>query len=270
MNNLSYVYSKLSGIRKSLNSPTEIEIYQRGTKKYKAVKVYPIEAKEYFDKYNKYLAQLKEKIPNLYDEFLERSLQKESGWDNFLSHEQMAVLRMDLDNIFEIKEAHEILVNQPINIIELAEINLERIFKKFHKVALELRDRYSDKSTITLVNEYDVQDLLRGLLRLYFDDIRPEEYSPSNSGSTSRIDFLLKEEKIGIEVKMTNENLKDKQLGEQILIDIGRYQEHPDCSKLFVFIYDKNDYIKNKRGLIRDIEKNSSNEFPIRVYICPD
>ena len=69
---------------------------------------------------------------------------------------------------------------------------------------------------------------------------------------------------------MTNENLKDKQLGEQILIDIGRYQEHPNCSKLFVFIYDKGDFVKNKKGLKRDLEAQSKDTFPIKIYINPD
>lgn len=41
-----------------------------------------------------------------------------------------------------------------------------------------------------------MQDLLNALLRLYFYDIRPEEYTPSYAGKTARVDFLLKNEKI--------------------------------------------------------------------------
>ena len=52
-------------------------------------------------------------------------------------------------------------------------------------------------------DEYDVQDLLNALLRLNFDDVRPEEYTPSYAGSSTRVDFLLKKEKIVIEVKKT-------------------------------------------------------------------
>ena len=38
---------------------------------------------------------------------------------------------------------------------------------------------------------------------LYFDDIRAEEWTPSYAGKCARVDFLLKNEKIVIEVKKT-------------------------------------------------------------------
>jgi hypothetical protein len=68
---------------------------------------------------------------------------------------------------------------------------------------------------------------------------------------------------------MTNEKLKERHLGEQILIDIGRYIEHPDCNCLYVFIYDKLDFVRNKQGLIRDLESKTTEEFKIRVIITP-
>ena len=52
-------------------------------------------------------------------------------------------------------------------------------------------------------NEYDVQDLLRGILAGLFDDVRNEESTPSHAGLTSRTDPLLKNEQIIIETKMT-------------------------------------------------------------------
>ena len=37
---------------------------------------------------------------------------------------------------------------------------LERVFSRFHKVARQLRDRYNNKPTLEIEDEYDVQDLL--------------------------------------------------------------------------------------------------------------
>jgi hypothetical protein len=57
-------------------------------------------------------------------------------------------------------------------------------------------------------------------LRLHFDDIRPEEWTPSYVSSSSRMDFLLKDIKTVIEVKLANDKLKDKKIGEQRIIEI--------------------------------------------------
>ena len=79
--------------------------------------------------------------------------------------------------------------------------NLELIFSRFHKVARQLRSRYNGRKTLEIEDEYDTQDLLHALLQLYFNDIRAEEWTPSYAGGCARMDFLLKNEKIVIEVK---------------------------------------------------------------------
>ena len=81
------------------------------------------------------------------------------------------------------------------------EVILERIFMRFYKIARQLRNRHGNRQTLSIEDEYDVQDLLHALLHLYFDDIRPEEWTPSYAGKSARVDFLLKNEKTVIEVK---------------------------------------------------------------------
>lgn len=145
---------------------------------------------------------------------------------------------------------------------------LFRIFNRFHKCTRELRRRYNDRNTIDVKDEYDVQDVLRVLLKLYFEDIRPEEYTPSYAGSSSRVDFLLKKEKVVIEVKKTRPSLKAKELGNQLIEDIARYKSHPDCESLICFVYDPDGYITNPRGLENDLSTNEG--FIIKVIIRPE
>jgi hypothetical protein len=147
---------------------------------------------------------------------------------------------------------------------------LTNLFSKFHRIAQTLRNRHKNKPTLIIQDEYDVQDLLRALLKEHFDDVRDEDYVPSYAGSNSRVDFVLKNEKIVIEVKMTNDKLKDKEVGGQLLIDIGRYKNHPDCKLLILFIYDKGDLIVNKPGLIKDLNGMTSNGLSIRTFINPE
>jgi hypothetical protein len=147
--------------------------------------------------------------------------------------------------------------------------SLERVFKNFHKVAVKLRERRENRPTITIGDEYDAQDLLYSLLQLYFEDVRKEESNISNAGSNTRLDFLLKNENIVIEVKMTNEKLRDKKICDELLLDIARYKSHPNCKTLVIFIYDKGDYLENKGGVIKDLEKHKTAEMDVKIYIMP-
>ncbi|OAT55064.1 PD-(D/E)XK nuclease domain-containing protein [Providencia heimbachae] len=143
---------------------------------------------------------------------------------------------------------------------------INKICSRFHHVSRQLQARYNDRNTLDIDDEYDVQDLLHSLLKIDFDDIRPEEYSPSYASSSSRVDFLLKEQKIIIEVKKTRKSLKTKEIAEQLIVDIARYNEHPDCELLIFFIYDPDAKISNPMGLIRDLEKSNHK---VKIIINP-
>ena len=146
---------------------------------------------------------------------------------------------------------------------------LKRICSKFHLIVRKLRNRYNSRETLDVTDEYDVQDLLYALLPLYFDDVRPEEWTPSYAGKSARMDFLLKIEKVVVEVKMTRKGLADKELGDQLIVDIERYKEHPDCDILICFIYDPEDRITNSQGLIRDLQSQSKEDLEVVVFINP-
>lgn len=146
---------------------------------------------------------------------------------------------------------------------------LTKLFERFHIVARQLRRRHDGRPTMEINDEYDVQDLLHGLLRIDFDDVRPEEWTPSYAGASNRMDFLLKEDEIAIEVKMTRDGLKDKELGEQLIIDIAKYQSHPNCKCLYCFVYDPDGNVRNPRGLEKDLAELGKG-FPVKVFIRPE
>jgi hypothetical protein len=145
---------------------------------------------------------------------------------------------------------------------------LEQLLKRFHDVARQLRRRHNERETLNIKDEYDVQDLLHALLKTIFNDVRPEESSPSYAGASSRIDFLLKKEQIVIEVKMASSSLKDKIIGEQLIIDMKRYQTHPDCKTLVCFVYDPEGYIKNPIALENDLSGKQDN-INVHLFIVP-
>ena len=136
---------------------------------------------------------------------------------------------------------------------------LENLLRRFHLVAHQLTQRHDGRRTLLINDEYDVQDLLHALLLTLFDDVRPEDPVPNHAGKSSRMDFLLKKEKIMVEAKMTREDLRDTKIGEQLIIDIERYRSRVDCQTLVCFVYDPGHYLKNPKGLEGDLSRKHDN-----------
>jgi len=147
-------------------------------------------------------------------------------------------------------------------------LRVETLLSRFHLVAHQIKRRHDSRDSFIVRDEYDVQDLLHSLLTIFFDDIRPEEYTPSYAGSSSRVDLLLKSEKIVIETKCASQKLTDKPIGEQLIIDIKRYQAHPDCRTLICFVYDPDAWLKNPRGLEKDLS-GKNGDLDVKVHVCP-
>jgi hypothetical protein len=134
---------------------------------------------------------------------------------------------------------------------------IERICRNFPEFLVPLSGRARGRVNLVIEDEYDVQDVMHGILRLFFDDVRPEDYVPEYAASRSRVDFLLKSEGIVIEAKMTRPGLGAKEVGEQLIIDIARYKSHPDCRALVAFVYDPDRRIRNRRVLENDLTRKS-------------
>lgn len=145
---------------------------------------------------------------------------------------------------------------------------LDQIVLKFHAVAVQLRSRHAERQTLDVNDEYDVQDLMHALLRLYFDDVRPEEWVPSYAGASSRTDFLLPQIDTVIETKKTRAGLNAKSVGEQLIIDIARYKKHPQCRRLVCFVYDPEGRIANPSGIESDLN-SGDHGIEVRVSILP-
>jgi hypothetical protein len=167
------------------------------------------------------------------------------------------------------KVAESILLPYKTSIeIDKASQLIESVLERFPVVAREISRRHGNRPSFEIRDEYDVQDFLRGLLRIFFDDIRDEEWTPSYAGASARMDLLLKNEQIVIEVKMARRGLGEKQIREQLIIDKAYYKQHKDCKKLYCFIYDPEGRIKNPRGFEKDLSDRTG-DFETKVLIVP-
>ena len=148
------------------------------------------------------------------------------------------------------------------------DIELRTIAERFYLVVRQIRDRHDARTTLEINDEYDVQDLFHTLLTLHYNDIRKEEWVPSYAGGSSRTDFYLPEIETLVEIKKTRQGLGPKELGEQLIIDIARYQRHPGCRKIFCFVYDPDGRIANPTGIETDLTRVEE-DVRVEVLIVP-
>jgi hypothetical protein len=140
--------------------------------------------------------------------------------------------------------------------------------RRFYLFARQIQSRREKRASIEFKDEYDVQDALHALLRLHFDDIRPEECTPSYAGNTSRMDFILKRQQVVVEVKMTRKGLDQKEVVNQLTVDKERYRTHPDCRALVCFIYDPAGICTNPAALEDDVSVPEG-DFRVVVVVAP-
>jgi hypothetical protein len=140
--------------------------------------------------------------------------------------------------------------------------------RRFPLLVADLGQRHAGRKPFELVDEFDVQDLFRALLRVHFDDVRPEEWNPSYGGVSSRSDLLIKSERIVIETKMTRKNLGQNEVIEELTVDKAQYRIHPDCGTLVCFVYDPAHRLSNPSALEADLSGVDA-DFTTKVVVSP-
>ena len=139
---------------------------------------------------------------------------------------------------------------------------------RFHSVARQLRLRGEYRATLAVEDEFDAQDLLHALLRIQFDNIETDEWTPSYSSGTPRTTLLLNDGRLAVIVKKTRPGLNAKDLTDQLRIDAERYRSYGCCRTLLCFMYDPEGRIGNPRGLEASLT-SVTDSFVIDVLVAP-
>lgn len=140
------------------------------------------------------------------------------------------------------------------------------MLRRLPHAARSLQLRRHGRDGLSVVDEYDVQDLAESALRLMYADVRPEERGPSSAGSSSQIDLLVKAERCAVEIKVTRAGRAEKHLKPEVLVDIHDYQHHPTVSTLVVLVYDLAGTISNAEGFEQDLSR-SEDQLDVRVVV---
>jgi len=140
---------------------------------------------------------------------------------------------------------------------------------RFLNVERELEVRREKRPTLEVTDEYDAQDLMRSLLAIFFEDVRPEDVAPITAGASSRVDFVLPDFELAIELKFARDSMDAKSLGEELIVDRERYAARQGVRHLLCLAFDHRGRLRNPRGLERDLSRDSSSEgfaVTVRIY----
>ncbi len=152
-----------------------------------------------------------------------------------------AVARLDIDiQLLILLEDFEkkLLTVKYIN-IEAEEI-VRQILNNFSNAVQKITtNRRQGHSPFIISDEYDVQDILYVILKPLFPNLRAEDPIPIVGAKSTKIDLILREEKILIEAKMIKQSdNNEKHFIEQLKVDIESYHSCQWLDKLFCFVYD--------------------------------
>lgn len=124
-----------------------------------------------------------------------------------------------------------------------------------------------DRTGLQVEDEYDVQRILHAICVTVFEEVEYEEPTPKMAAGSSRLDFLLKPERVAIETKMIGNHLTLSRLRDDLAKDIVYFRAHQGVESLFIFVYDPRRKIMNPVGFESDFYSDSDN-FPIRVVVA--
>lgn len=160
-------------------------------------------------------------------------------------------------------------VSEPKRPSSLEEL-LQTIIKGLPRAMHPLTHRRKGVASLSIESEYDIQDLLHSQLRPWIADIRPEEFTPSYAGSSTRMDFLLPVHALVLETKKVRDKAHATKIGDELIIDIEHYRRHQKCDRLWCVVYDPLHLIPNPSGLVGDLEGPRSTPdgaVQVRVFV---
>jgi hypothetical protein len=128
---------------------------------------------------------------------------------------------------------------------------LESLLRRVPRTVRQLRVRHADRPPFRVVDEFDLQDLVRSLLPLVTERVIPESRVPSYAAVT-RSDFWVGpaagETETVVAVKRTATPADERALAEELREDVGYYAARPKCRVLVALVYDP-------EGLLREPTK---------------
>lgn len=148
---------------------------------------------------------------------------------------------------------------------------IQEVLQNFREANKKVtKDRRKDHQEYEINDEYDVQDLLYTILKSIFPSIKEEDPTPKVGIKSNKIDLILREKGILIEVKMIKEaDQSEKKYVEELKNDIQSYHQCQWLQHLICFVYDPFEKIRSKQHFydLNGVQSINGKEFEIDVIV---
>jgi len=124
---------------------------------------------------------------------------------------------------------------------------LESLWRPLPEVVRQLRHRHGQRPSLLLDDRHDLEDLVRSLLPLRFEQVYLESRTPLYAAQT-QFDFLLKPEGLALTVKLAGKGWSEARFLEELAEDAAYYQRRSACQTLAVLVYDPQGVIRDRSG----------------------
>ncbi len=118
----------------------------------------------------------------------------------------------------------------------------ESLLRRLPRVARALRYRQDEQPPFHVEDVHDLEDLLRALLPIHFDDAVAESRTPSYT-PRRRTDYLLHSGTVSITAKYAGRGFDERQLARELLEDVAYYQRRAGCTTVVCFVYDPEGFL---------------------------
>ncbi|MEQ1846962.1 MAG: hypothetical protein ABL983_15455 [Nitrospira sp.] len=153
------------------------------------------------------------------------------------------------------------LDQDPLNLIR-------KVCLRFHSVARQLRLRKDYRPTLEVDDDHDLQDLLCALLKVEFDEVATDEWTPPYTGGAPRTTLLVNRDQIAIVAKKTGPGVTTKELADQVAADSAYYRAQGRCATVFCFMYDPEGRIGSPKRLETTLT-SVSEHCRVEVLVAP-
>lgn len=147
---------------------------------------------------------------------------------------------------------------------------VRQVLNNFSEAIKKIKTRRRGKDVFEFKDEYDVQDVLYVMLKPIFPKLKEEDPVPKVGSNSTRIDLILRDQKILIEVKMIKESDKDEsKFIKQLKEDIQSYYSSEWMDHLFCFVYDPLDKTKDRQSFydLNGTQTISNKTFEVEVIV---
>ena len=147
-------------------------------------------------------------------------------------------------------------INHKIKLIDIEKrIILDNIFDLIFNNLKESIIEFEKRTEYKITSEIKLQNLIYSIIRSLFSSTEFEDPTEKLCGKSNRLDFVLKDHRIIIEVKYVRDKDHGKKISEELSIDYPRYKTSPYGNKIINYIYDPHNHIINPDLFQKQLKK---------------